>query len=69
MQSALCITTKVLFGNQVEVQLPSDSQGQLDPQNPTALLSKMAEDLDIQSELTAINTEFEIAKMDGLVIE
>jgi hypothetical protein len=69
MQSVLHITTKVLSGNRVEVQLPSGSEGQLEAQNPTILLSKMAEDSDIQSELMAINAEFEVAKIDGLVIE
>ena len=72
MQSALHITTKVLPGNQVEIQLPSGSEGQevnvfivlpmaslpLDPQNQTAQLAKMAEDFDIQTELAAINAEF-----------
>jgi hypothetical protein len=69
MQSALHITTKVLSGNRVEVQLPSGSEGQLEAQNPTILLRKMAEDSDIQSELAAIDVEFAVAQMDGLVIE
>jgi hypothetical protein len=72
MQSALHITTKVLPGNRVEVQLPSSSEGQevnvfivlpmesllLEPHNRTAQLAKMAEDSDIQTELAAINAEF-----------
>jgi mannitol/fructose-specific phosphotransferase system IIA component (Ntr-type) len=84
MQPALYITTTVLPGNRVEVQLPSGSEGQevnvfivlpmasslpLDLQNQTAQLAKMAEDSDIQSELAAINTEFAITQMDGLIIE
>jgi hypothetical protein len=83
MQSALHITTKVLSGNRVEVQLPSGSEGQevnvfivlpttsllQDSQNPTTLLTKMAEDPEIQSELAAINAEFAVSQMDGLVIE
>jgi hypothetical protein len=83
MQSALHITTKVLPGNRVEIQLPSGSEGQEvnvfivlpmsslppDPQNQTAELAKMAEDSDIQTELGAINAEFAITQMDGLGIE
>jgi hypothetical protein len=83
MQPALHITTKVLPGNRVEVQLPSGSEGQEvnvfivlptvslqeDPQSQTAELTKMAEDSDIQSELAAINAEFAITQMDGPVIE
>jgi hypothetical protein len=45
------------------ISLPPDSQ------NLTVLLTKMAEDSKIQSELAAIDTEFAIAQMDGLVIE
>ena len=83
MQSALHVTTKVLPGNRVEIQLPSGSEGQevnvfivlstaalpLNPQNRTDQLAKMAEDSDIQSELAAINADFAIAQMDGLGIE
>jgi hypothetical protein len=72
----------VLSGNRVEVQLPSGSEGQevnvfivlpttslQGPQNPTALLPKMAEDPEIQSEMAVINAEFAVSQMDGLVIE
>ena len=83
MQPALHITTKVLPGNRVEVQLPSGSEGQevnvfivlpmvsllIDSQNQAAQLAKMAEDSDIQSELAAINAEFAMTQMDGLIIE
>ncbi len=58
MQSALHITTKVLPGNRVEVQLPSGSEGQevnvfivlptlpLTPSNLAAQLAQMAADSD-----------------------
>jgi hypothetical protein len=81
MQSALHITTKVLPGNRVEVQLPSGSEGQsvdvfivlaVTPQSGaeySAQLSKMAEDPDVQAELTAINAEFSTTEMDGLGVE
>ncbi|MBE9075977.1 hypothetical protein IQ241_01470 [Romeria aff. gracilis LEGE 07310] len=83
MQSALHITTKVLPGNRIEVQLPSGSEGQKvdifvvlpmpgvspDPQVRAAQLAQMAADPDIQAELADINTEFAIAQMDGLDIE
>jgi hypothetical protein len=81
MQSALHITTKVLPGNRVEVQLPSGSEGQnvdvfivlavtpLSGAEYSAQLSKMAEDEDIQAELTTINAEFSTTEMDGLGVE
>lgn len=83
MQPALHITTKVLPGNRVEVQLPSGSEGQevnvfivlptvsllISSQNQAAQLAKMAEDSDIQSELAAIDAEFAVTQMDGLIIE
>ncbi|WP_404785428.1 hypothetical protein [Altericista sp. CCNU0014] len=81
MQSALHITTKVLPGNRVELQLPSGSEGQevnvfivlptlpLTPSNLAAQLAQMAADPDIQSELSAIDSEFAIAQMDGLAPE
>lgn len=77
MQSALHITTKVLPGNRIEVQLPPGSEGQevdifiVLPmttqiwQNPAAELARMAEDPEIQTELAAINAEFERTQMDG----
>ncbi len=71
MQSALHITTKVLPGNRLEVQLPPGSGGKevnvfivlptqasaAQPQFPD--LAEMAADPDIQRELAAINAEFE----------
>jgi hypothetical protein len=81
MQSALHITTKVLPGNRVEVQLPYGSEGQnvdvfivlavtpLSGAEYSAQLSKMAEDEDIQAELTTINAEFSTTEMDGLGVE
>jgi hypothetical protein len=80
MQSALHITTKVLPGNRVEVQLPSGSEGQevnvfivltlpLTSSSLAAQLAQMATDPDIQSELSAIDSEFAIAQMDGLAPE
>jgi hypothetical protein len=81
MQSALHITTKVLPGNRVEIQLPSGSEGQevnvfivlpnlpLTSSNLAAQLAQMAADPEIQSELSAIDSEFAIAQMDGLASE
>jgi hypothetical protein len=80
MQSALHITTTVLPGNRVEVQLPSGSEGQevnvfivltlpLTSSSLAAQLAQMATDPDIQSELSAIDSEFAIAQMDGLAPE
>lgn len=81
MQSALHITTKVLPGNRVEVQLPSGSEGQdvnvfivlptlpLTPSSIATQLAQMAADPDIQTELAAIDAEFAIAQMDGLAPE
>jgi mannitol/fructose-specific phosphotransferase system IIA component (Ntr-type) len=85
MQSALHITTKVLRGNRVEVQLPLGSEGQevdvfivlpiaagnraevpRDGQHKLAQLAQMAADPEIQAELTAIESEFAIAQLDGL---
>jgi hypothetical protein len=77
MQSALHITTKVLPGDRVEIQLPSGSEGQQVnvfivlssqslPSNNAAQLAQMAADPDIQAELAAIDSEFAIAQMDGL---
>jgi hypothetical protein len=81
MQSALHITTKVLPGNRVEVQLPSGSEGQdvnvfivlptlpLTSSSIATQLAQMAADPDIQTELAAIDAEFAIAQMDGLAPE
>jgi hypothetical protein len=80
MQSALHITTTVLPGNRVEVQLPSGSEGQevnvfivltlpLTSSSLAAQLAQMAADPDIQTELSAIDSEFAIAQMDGLAPE
>jgi hypothetical protein len=67
MQSALHITTKVLPGNRVEVQLPEGSEGQevnifvvlntVEPasDNRAALIAPIAEDSAIQAELAASN--------------
>lgn len=78
MQSALHITTKVLPGNRLEVQLPPGSEGKdvnvfivlpaqdLDTQSRLSELGEMAADPDIQKELAAINAEFAITEMDGL---
>ena len=78
MQSALHITTKVLPGNRLEVQLPPGSEGKdvnvfivlpapaPDIQARLSELSKMAADPDIQRELAAINAEFAVTEMDGL---
>ena len=78
MQSALHITTKVLPGNRLEVQLPPGSEGKdvnvfivlpaqaPDPQARLSELSEMAADPDIQRELAAINAEFAVTEMDGL---
>lgn len=83
MQSAVHITTKVLPGNRIEIQLPSLSEGEevdvfivLPPtmslpstQDRSAQLAQMAEDPEIQAELAAINAEFTIAQLDGLKAE
>lgn len=78
MQSALHITTKVLPGNRLEVELPPGSEGQevnvfivLPGQAPAAQpqfsdLAEMAADPDVQGELAAINAEFAVTEMDGL---
>lgn len=80
MQSALHITTKVLPGNRIEIQLPSLSEGEevdvfivlpttiSSSNNPdrSAQLAQMAEDPEIQVELATIDAEFAIAQMDGL---
>lgn len=78
MQSALHITTKVLPGNRLEVQLPPGSEGKdvnvfivlpaqtPDTQAQLSELSEMATDPDIQRELAAINAEFAVTEMDGL---
>lgn len=78
MQSALHITTKVLPGNRLEVQLPPGSEGKdvnvfivlpaqaPDTQARLSELSEMAADPDIQRELAAINAEFAVTEMDGL---
>jgi hypothetical protein len=78
MQSALHITTTVLPGNRVEVQLPSGSEDQevnvfivlptlpLSPSSIAAQLAQMAADPDIQTDLSAIDSEFAIAQVDGL---
>lgn len=83
MQSALHITTKVLPGNRIEIQLPSLSEGEevdvfivlpttissLNPQDRSAQLAQMAEDPEIQMELAAIDAAFKTAQMDGLRAE
>jgi hypothetical protein len=82
MQPALHITTKVLPGNRVEVQLPDGVEGQdvdvfivlpthlsSTQQDKAAQLAAMAQDADIQRELAAINTEFASTEMDGLEIQ
>jgi hypothetical protein len=68
----------VLPGNRVEVQLPSGSEGQevnvfivlptlpLSPSSIAAQLAQMAADPDIQTDLSAIDSEFAIAQVDGL---
>ena len=78
MQSALHITTKVLPGNRLEVQLPPGSEGKdvnvfivlpappTDTQAQLSELNEMAADPDIQRELAAINAEFTVTEMDGL---
>lgn len=78
MQSALHITTKVLPGNRLEVELPPGSEGKevtvfvLLPIESVAAsaqfadIAEMAADLDIQREVAAITAEFVIADMDGL---
>lgn len=80
MQSALHITTKVLPGNKVEVQLPPGSEGQevnvfvvlssvaspLARRNQDFDLVALASDPEIQAELAAIESEFAIAQWDGL---
>ena len=68
MQSALHITTKVLPGNRIEVQLPGSSEGQEAelfivlpvttealPDKATAII-QMAKDPDIQAELAVIQS-------------
>lgn len=80
MQSALHITTKVLPGNKIEVELPSGSEGQevdvfvvlpvinlpLSTSSPNSDLIAMANDPEIQAELAAIACEFAITQFDGL---
>jgi len=78
MQSALHITTKVLPGNRLEVQLPPGSEGRevsifvvlaepiLDAATQFDDLAEMAADPDIQRELAVINADFSAAEMDGL---
>ena len=78
MQSALHITTKVLPGNRLEVELPPGSEGQevtvfvllpirqAVPSAQFADIAEMAADPDIQREIAAIGAEFAIADMDGL---
>ena len=75
MQSALHITTKVLPGNRIEVQLPDSSEGQeLElfivlpvttealPDKATAIV-QMAEDPDIQAELAVIQSTEALARI------
>lgn len=83
MQSALHITTRVLPGNKIEVQLPPGSEGEevdvfvvlpvtASPpitQHGDTHLAEMADDPDIRAEIAAINLEFAIAQMDGLDLE
>jgi hypothetical protein len=80
MQSALHITTKVLPGSRIEIQLPDLTEGQevdvfivlpieiaqTNSRDRVALLAQMAEDPEIQQELVAIDSEFSITQMDGL---
>jgi len=78
MQSALHITTKVLPGDRLEVQLPPGSEGQdvnvfivlsantSGTQSRYVDLAEMATDPDIQREMTAISDEFLVTEMDGL---
>lgn len=81
MQTALQIVTKVLPGNQIEVQIPSGSEGQevnvfivlpaeIQPASSsnTNLLLKMSQDPEIQAELAATRHEFETTQMDGLAV-
>jgi hypothetical protein len=81
MQTALQIVTKVLPGNRIEVQIPSGSEGQdvnvfivlpteILPISPshTDLLLQMSQDPDIQTELAAIDHEFEATQIDGLAV-
>jgi hypothetical protein len=77
MQAALQIVTKVLPGNRIEIQIPSASEGQevtvfivlsRETTNHHNLLSQMAQDPEIQSELAAIDREFGITAMDGLAL-
>jgi len=83
MQSALHITTKVLPGNRIEIQLPSLAEGDevdvfvvlppetstIESQNRAAQLAQMAADQEIQAQLAAIDAEFSVAEADGLNIE
>ena len=78
MQSALHITTKVLLGNRLEVQLPPGLEGQevsvfvvLSPNGSNKTvdysdLTEMANDPDIQKEIASINDDFLVTEMDGL---
>jgi hypothetical protein len=82
MQPALHLTTKVLPGQRIEVQLPNSIEGQqveifivmpaVSPTNDEykkAMLVKMAKDQQIQAEIAAINEEFTGTEIDGLEVE
>lgn len=78
MQSALHITSTVLPGNKLEVELSPGSEGQevtvfvllpnqkMASSNKFADLAVMAADREIQRALVEIDREFEIAEADGL---
>jgi hypothetical protein len=59
----------VQFKKYTKIQDTVDLRYVVGKAHPTRLLTKMAEDCDIQSELAAINAEFVIAQMDGLIIQ
>jgi hypothetical protein len=77
MQSAFHITTKVLPGNRVEIQLPSGSEGEEvdvfvilaakhpipDSQNLTNELPQMVDDPDIKAELGATHSTEALARI------
>jgi len=77
MQSAFHITTKVLPGNRIEIELPSGSEGEdvdvfivlaakypiPDSQNWAKELAQMAADPDIQAELGVTNSTEALARI------
>ncbi len=80
MQSALHVTTKILPGNRIEIQLPDLEEGKIvdvfvilpteilvtSSTEQVNLLKQMAEDPEIQAEISIIDAEFSTTQMDGL---